>query len=156
MFEAFRLAAAGLARLAATESAGRAIRRVSVAAALELLAALIVIAAIGCAAAGLWIWLRPAVGPVGAPFITALVLLLVAAILAGAGYLILRDRRPRRPAGGAARGGELGVAMEFAESAGRAGLGLLREHKGSLLLAALIGGLVLGSDTLARFRRERR
>jgi hypothetical protein len=154
MFEALRLAAVGLARLAAAESAGRAIRRVSVAVALELLAALIVIGAVGCAAAGLWIWLRPAVGPVGAPFITALVLLLVAAILAGAGYLILRDKR--RPARGTAGGGELGVAMDLADRAGRAGLGLLREHKGSLLLTALIGGLVLGSDILARPRRERR
>src|SRR5262245_2186529 len=154
MFEALRLAAAGLARLAAAESAGRAIRRVSVAAALGLLAALIVVGAIGCAAAGLWIWLRPAVGPVGAPFITALVLLPVAAILAGAGYLILRDKRgPQRRTTG---GNELGVAMDLADRAGRAGLGLLRENKGSLLLTALIGGLVLGSDISARSRRERR
>jgi hypothetical protein len=158
MLDVLRLAAAVLSRLAASGPAGRAVARISAAVVLGLLAAVVVVAAIGCATAALWIHLLPQAGPAGAPLVTAGVLLLLAAILAGAAYLIVRAKRRRNSAAGKAAGAaELGLAFELAERARRAGLGLVREHKTTLLLAALIGGLVLGSGRdLPASRRDRR
>jgi hypothetical protein len=156
MVEVLSLAAGVLSRLLASESAGQAAARFSASLVLGALAAVVAVGAIGCAAAGLWIYLLPHVGSAGAAFITALALLLLAAILAGIAWRVLRARRRRRGASGAAAGAaELG--LELAERARRAGNGLVREHKTSLLLAALIGGLILGGkDPLARSRGDRR
>jgi hypothetical protein len=158
MLEVLRLAAAVLSRLVPAESAGQAVARVAAVLVLGAFAATVIVGAIGCAAAGLWIYLLPRAGPAGAPFITALALLLVSAALAGGAYPILRAKRRRRKAAGTAAGAaDLGLAFDLGARARRAGLGLVREHKTSLLLAALIGGLVLGSsDALARSRRDRR
>jgi hypothetical protein len=146
MLEVLRLAAAVLSRLGASDPVGRMVARISAGVVLGLLAGLVVVGAISCATAALWIHLLPQAGRAGAPLVTAVVLLLLAAILAGAAYLVVRAKRRRNSAAGKAAGAaELGLAFDLAERARRAGLGLVREHKTTLLLAALIGGLVLGS-----------
>jgi uncharacterized membrane protein len=163
MLEILRVAAALASRLANLEPPGRAIARIAAAVVLGGFgAAIAILAAVGCAAAGLWIYLQQHAGPVSAAFITAAALLVLAVILVAIAYLLLRRKTPRRrrrnDTGAGAAAAQVGQAVELADRARRAGLNYLREHKTSILLTSLVGGVVFGSlaGPLLRARRNRR
>jgi len=93
------------------------------------LGAVLGLAVLGCAAAALWNYALPPLGPVGAPLVAAAALSVVALILALASWRILCRRQP-------APGGAMAPQLLLSE----AGL-LFVEHKGAMLLAALIAGM---------------
>ena len=98
-------------------------------------AAICAIAAVACALAALWIFALPHVGEVGAPIVVAGVLLaLCLALLA----LICYGPKPRRTA---ASLGNAAPALLLAEATR-----LLKEHKGPVLIAALLAGLIAGKN----------
>jgi hypothetical protein len=99
------------------------------------LAALSLLAALGCAAAALWIGLLPVLGAVGAPLVVAAGLAASALSLAASAWLVMRDRRPRAEP---TMMPDL-VPPELASEATR----LFREHKGAVLLAALVAGMTV-------------
>jgi hypothetical protein len=123
-----------LARLVSVERIGAAAGRAAAAAALGAVAVLFVVAALGCAAAALWLFALPYVGPVYAPLIVAGVLLLIALVILAVARGVLRRQRAT-PA--SVTSAELAALLEAAEP-------LLQEHKGTVLLAALVAGLVAG------------
>ena len=98
------------------------------------LGAVLALAALGCAAVALWNYALPFLGPIGAPFVVAAALLGVAMILAFACWRILRPRRP-------SPGGAMAPQLLLSE-AGR----LFGEHKGAMLLAALIAGMAAANS----------
>jgi hypothetical protein len=125
---------AAFARFAAAERLKDAAGRFALAAVCGAVAAVFVFAAIGCAAAALWLYLLPCVGPVYAPLIVAGALLAIAlACVLGAVYILRRKRR--RPVSGA----DLAALLAAAEP-------VLKEHKTTILVAALVAGLVVGSS----------
>lgn len=97
------------------------------------LAAVLMLAALGCAACALWIVALPSLGPVGAPLVAAAGLSLVTLILGMTGWRIVRQGR-QRPA--------ITVAPEFLLSEATR---LFSEHKGAVLLAALVAGMAAAS-----------
>jgi hypothetical protein len=123
-----------LARLMAFERIGAAAERAVTVALLGMVAALFAVAALGCAAAALWLALLPSVGPIYAPLILAGVLLLIALVILAFARRTLRRRPPQSTSVAPA---ELAALLEAAEP-------LFNEHKGTALLAALIAGLVAG------------
>jgi hypothetical protein len=98
------------------------------------LAILLMLGVLGCISAALWLSVLPSLGPVGAPLIVAGFLALLALILAAAGWLILRPKRRRAAA--AATSAALAPQMLMAEAAR-----LFKEHKGAVMLAAVIAGM---------------
>jgi len=118
---------AGGARTAAT--------RVTAVALCAGLAAVLSLAALGCAAAAFWIGLLPMVGAVGAPLVVAASLTTAALILAASAWLVMRDRRPGPDA---AMMPDL-LLPDLVSEATR----LFREHKGAVLLAALVAGMAV-------------
>ena len=125
-----------LLRLGAAGSLQAASRRMGLMLLYVLLAAIAAIAALGCAIAGIWLALLPAIGPVWTP-------LLIGAALAGI-LVLLVARRPARRAGLGASGDAADPAALFSA--------IFRDHKTSLLLGAALAGLLAGSD-LTRPRR---
>jgi hypothetical protein len=101
-----------------------------------ILAAIVAIAALGCAIAAIWLALLPAIGPVWTPLLIAAALAGIAAILV---LLIASHRRGR----GRRSDGEGPATLSSA---------ILRDHKSSLLLGAALVGMLAGSD-LMRPRR---
>ena len=87
--------------------------------------------AFACALVALWLYVVPQVGPAGAPLVVAGVLLVMCLVLLAVVQFGLKPRPP--PASGFA-------ASELITEATR----LLNEHKGTVLLAALLAGLVAG------------
>ena len=124
---------AALARLALAQRAGAAVERCAVAVACGLLAAIFVFTALGCAAAALWLFALPHVGPVYAPLIVAGAFLLLALVVLAVARSRLRRKRPP-PLDMAA------VSALLAEADP-----LVKQNLTSLLLAALVAGLVAGS-----------
>ena len=115
-------------------SIGRTTGRMTAAALCASLAAVSAIAAGGCAAVALWLWAIPHVGPVGAPLVAAGGLLVFCAVL----MIVAREivHRRRRAAGSVpASGLRLDEAVR-----------LFNENKGTVLLAALVAGLVAGNS----------
>jgi putative effector of murein hydrolase len=124
-----------LLKLATTAIAARAAdqgRRFPAAAACMIFAAGLLTAAIGCAISAGWIYLTPMVGPVGAPLIVGAILLLCCLILVGIGWRTWHPKHPPLPI----------IPTEAALGEVKH---LLHEHKGAVLLAATIAGLVFGS-----------
>jgi hypothetical protein len=128
-----------LLRLGAAGSLQAASRRMGLMLLYILIAAIAAIAALGCAIAGIWLALLPAIGPVWTP-------LLIGAVLAGiAGILVLLVAgRPARRAG-------LGTSGDAADPAALFSA-VFRDHKTSILLGAALAGMLAGSD-LTRPRR---
>jgi len=109
------------------------ITRLAIVAACAALAAVMMLGALGCLAAALWIYTLPSLGPVGAPLVVAAAFLIVTLILVA---VACRVRRPgRRKAAGAPAAASL--APELAR--------ILRDHKGTVLLAAALAGMAAAS-----------
>jgi hypothetical protein len=116
-------------------SARAATIRMTAAALCAGLAAVLVLAALGCAATALWILALPALGPVGAPLVVAASLSVMTLILAMAGWLIVRRNRLRP---------DIAVAPEFLLSEATR---LFSEHKGAVLLAAIVAGMAVANGS---------
>ena len=125
-----RLVVVTLAETAAVRNLGAAAVRISAAVLCTISIAVFATAAIGCAVAALWIYATPYVGPFGAPLVAAGALLAVCLGLALAARRLLRRKRaaPRSAAE---------PARLLAEATR-----LFKDHRGSILLAALIAGTV--------------
>jgi hypothetical protein len=128
-----------LLRLGAAGSLQTASRRMAQMLLYIVIAAIAALAALGCAIAGIWLALLPAIGPVWTP-------LLIGAVLAGiAGILVLlATRRPR----GRERQGGIGNGEDLAALLSA----IFRDHKTSILVGAALAGMLAGSD-LTRPRR---
>lgn len=96
------------------------------------------VAALGCGVAALWIYALPVVGPVAAPLVAAGALLVACLILMAIARGLLSRKRS---ASGSAAVPEL-ILAEVTR--------LFKEHKGSVLLAAFIAGLVAANGSRAR------
>ena len=99
------------------------------------LAVLLALAAFGCAATALWIVTLPSLGPVGAPLVVAAGLSIVTLILAVTGWLVLHRSR---------QGSTIAIAPEFLLSEA---MRLFSEHKGAVLLAALVAGMAAANGS---------
>jgi hypothetical protein len=128
-----------LLRLGAAGSLQAASRRMGLMLLYLLLAAIAAIAALGCAIAGIWLALLPAIGPVWTPLLIAALLAAIAAILV---LLVARRPRARGRLGGIGEGKDTAALLSA----------IFRDHKTSLLLGAALVGLLAGSD-LTRPRR---
>ncbi|GAB0118811.1 hypothetical protein [Acidisoma sp. 7E03] len=144
----------------------QAARRFTVLTVCGIAAGFILLPAIGCAAAGLWIFVQHRLGPVWAAFITAAALALVAIIVLLIGLVAARPSRPRRSrhrnasepqaAGPSlmetaaamlpALVGLLALPKKAANAGAAAGRGFFARHKGTILIAAAVAGLVAGQD----------
>ena len=129
-----RLATMAAAASAKVGDIGRATSRIAAAAACASLAAVSAIAAGGCAVAALWLFAIPYVGAAGAPLVAAGGLLVFCVVLMAVARGIVRYNR-RAPSSTAAPGLQLGEAIR-----------LFSENKGTVLLAALVAGLVAGNS----------
>ncbi len=129
-----RLATMAAAASGKAGSIGRTTGRMTAAALCASLAAVSVIAAGGCAAAALWLFAIPYVGAAGAPLVSAAGLLVFCVALMTVARGVLRYRR-RAPSSTAAPGLPLGEVLR-----------LFSENKGTVLLAALVAGLVAGNN----------
>jgi hypothetical protein len=87
------------------------------------------LAGLGCGLASLWLWLSPRVGDAQAGLLCA-VTLLVAAFLFGLGAMSFGRRAPRSPLAEVVNSKEL--------------LGMVEKHIPELVIAAAVGGLLLG------------
>jgi hypothetical protein len=98
------------------------------------------LAALGCAAVALWIVAAPAVGSAGAALAVAALLLLACLVAAWIACAVAR------PTAKAAVPAADAVPPSVEELLAQ-GLQLFKDHKGAVLLAALVGGLVSGTAT---------
>jgi hypothetical protein len=130
-----KLAAWALVESGRAGNARAATIRMSAAALCAGLAAMLVLAAFGCAATALWIAVLPALGPVGAPLVVAVGLSIVTLILAMIGWQIVRHGRQRSG---------VAVAPEILLSEATR---LFSEHKGAVLLAALVAGMAAANGS---------
>ncbi|QQS12147.1 MAG: hypothetical protein IPK81_21955 [Rhodospirillales bacterium] len=125
-----------LALRAAVESGAQnalrdSVMRAVIAGLCAMCAAVLTLAALGCAVAALWIHALPTLGPAGAPLAAAAALVGAALAAAGAAWLVLR--RPRR------RVDPTTMPRQMLAEAGR----MVGQHKGAALLAALVAGMVV-------------
>jgi hypothetical protein len=138
------------------EDAADAARRTAVLAVCALVAGLILLPAIGCAAAGLWIFVQHQLGPVWAAFITAAALIILAVIVLLIGIIASKRRSTRRVRPEPSRQlGEAAAAVPAALAAlaapkevAAASRSFFNRHKGTALLSAAVLGLVMGQDLL--------
>jgi hypothetical protein len=91
---------------------------------------------VGCAMAGLWIYVGHHLGPVAAPLITA------AALVILAGLALLLCRLPRRRL--RARAENVDPAAGLSNLVDSVLPGLFRDHKTTILLGAALLGLLSG------------
>lgn len=148
------------------EDAADAARRTAILAVCALVAGLILLPAIGCAAAGLWIFVQHQLGPVWAAFITAAALVILAVIVLLIGIIASKRRSMQRARPAPSRQlGEAAAAVPAALAAlaapkevAAAGRSFFNRHKGTALLTAAVVGLVMGQDVLrpSLRRRQRR
>ena len=129
-----RLATMAAAASAKVGDIGGTTGRITAAAVCASLAAVSAIAAGGCAVAALWLFAIPYVGAAGAPLVAAGGLLVFCVVLMAVARGIVRYNR-RAPSSTAAPGLQLGEAIR-----------LFSENKGTVLLAALVAGLVAGNS----------
>jgi hypothetical protein len=118
------LATGGISHLQAT------VTRLVVVATCAVLAAVMMLGALGCLAAALWISTLPSLGPVGAPLVVAAAFLILTLILVA---VACRIRRPGRRKAATAPAAASSLAPEIAR--------ILRDHKGTVLLAAALAGM---------------
>jgi hypothetical protein len=128
------------------------VRRTAILIVCALIAGLIVLPAIGCLMAALWIFVQERLGPLWAAIITAAAMLLLAIIVLLIGVLQSKGGKKER----AQRDTPKSVAaatllalprpkalLENSRSA-------FRRNKGTMLLTAGVAGLLLGQDLLRR------
>ncbi len=130
-----KLAQAVLAGRRALDRAGAVARNGITALALAAIALPLLLAAIGCAVAALWIYAEPMLGPIGTPAAAAALFLLLAIILLAVARSLLR--RPIPPSAVPA----VDPAAALAEISA-----VVSRHKGAALAAALVAGLVAGTQ----------
>jgi hypothetical protein len=139
------------------EDAASAARRTAILVVCALVAGLILLPAVGCAAAGLWIVVQHSLGPVWAAFITAAAFVIVSIIVLLIGIIAAkrpnRERtrpEPSRQMGGVAAAAIPSVlaALTAPKHAAAAGRGFFNRHKGTALLTAAVVGLLMGQDLL--------
>jgi len=123
---------------ALVDIAASACRRWPKAMLLVLLAALCAGAAVGCGIAALWIYLVPLIGAVGAPLVVAGVFLVLCLILLAAARSVLRSRKPVR------------VKIDGSEIEIGDVERLIRGHKGTALLIAVVAGLLAANQARKR------
>ena len=137
------------------EDAVGAVRRTAIFIVCALVAALVVLPAIGCAAAGLWIYVQHQLGPVWAAFITAAAFLIAAVVILLVG-IIVSKRRPSKqssPKDRATNTVAMAVPAALAALAeprrvASASRGFFNRYKGTALLTAAVVGMVMGQDAL--------
>jgi hypothetical protein len=130
----FKLATSALLATGGVNHLQATVTRLVVVAACATVAAVMMLGALGCLAAALWIYTLPALGPVGAPLVVAAAFLIVTLILVA---LACRIRRPRRRKAAAAPAAAASLAPEIAR--------ILKDHKGTVLLAAALAGMAAAS-----------
>jgi hypothetical protein len=113
------------------EAAGK----VAVVAAAAFVASMSAMSAIGCTLWALWVYALPHVGPVGAPLIVAAALFAICIAAMAAARQSLRPRRR------AMRAQSLSGASLVRETSA-----LFKDQKMTLLLSALLAGVVAGSS----------
>jgi hypothetical protein len=123
---------AALGRIVAAGRIGASAARLTAALACVALAALVVMGAVGCALAALWIAILPQVGPAYAPLIVAGVLVVIGLALLVAARLLTRRKKPAASLSATAD-------LLLAE-----GTRFFASHKSEVLLAALLAGLLSG------------
>lgn len=112
---------------------GARVGQVSLAALCGALAGVAAMAAVGCSLVALWTVVVPRLGPAGAALILAGTLALLCLALLALAFAL-------------ARRGQRGPGLEAnAEASLQAAAQLFKEHKGALLLAALVAGLSAGA-----------
>jgi hypothetical protein len=128
------------------------VRRTAILIVCELIAGLIVLPAIGCLMAALWIFVQERLGPLWAAIITAAAMLLLAIIVLLIGILQskagkkTRAQRHTPKSMAAASLSALPTPKAMLENSRSA----FRRNKGTMLLAAGVAGLLLGQDLLRR------
>jgi hypothetical protein len=122
----------GLVRSGAAGSIASSADRMAKVGLCAIVAAVLLTASVGCALAALWIWDVPRLGPAGAPLPVAGILLAgcLAAIV-----LMRHTARLRQAPSSSNATPELLLAEAVR---------LLKDHKGAVLMAALIAGLMAG------------
>jgi hypothetical protein len=105
------------------------------------------IAAIGCAAAALWSYALPTQGPVGAALIVTLAFLILAAALALTAWIEVHQRRKVEPPTPdfAEQAMKLGQQLSHVLPSGDEIGKLVKDNAGTLVLAALVAGIVSGT-----------
>jgi hypothetical protein len=121
-----------IARRGLAETIGMAPGQLAMAAVCGIVAAILMMASVGCVATALWIWEVPRLGPVGAPLVVAAAFLVVCLAALALARHALRPRRTESSFDATA-------ALLLAEATR-----LLKEHKGAVLTAAFIAGLDAG------------
>ena len=126
--------ALALAEGAAVRHGRRAIARMACVAAVTVVAAGCAIAAVACVLTALWIYALPHVGTTGAPLVVAGVLLAMCLVMLALMRYALKPRQALST---------VGVTPELllAEATH-----LLKEHKGPVLMTALLAGLIAGGS----------
>jgi hypothetical protein len=121
-----------LAEQGAVRHSRQAAGRMACVAAVALVAAGCAVAAVACVLAALWIYAVPQVGAAGAALIVAGVLVVMCLAMFALMRYGLKPRQAPPPAG-------VAPAVLLAETTR-----LLKEHKGAVLMAAVLAGLVAG------------
>jgi hypothetical protein len=137
MMELVRLALA-LTGATAAPPPRRSLVRTAAVAALAGLSAVATMAALACAAAGLWIWVRPLAGPAGAAAIVAAAFV-VLAIMAMVAARLAAQGRPAAVAAPSPAHPTASSDLLFTEAAK-----LVTTHKIPVLLGALLVGAIAG------------
>jgi hypothetical protein len=145
------------------EDAVGAVRRTAIFIVCALVAALIVLPAIGCAAAGLWIYVQHQLGPIWAAFITAAAFVVLAAIILLVGIIGSKRRTSKQARRQPSRQIEAVAAVIPAALAAlaepkrvaAASRGFFNRNKGTALLSAAVLGLIMGQDLLRPSLRRR-
>jgi hypothetical protein len=101
----------------------------------------------GCAAAALWSYALPTQGPVGAALVVALVLAVLAAGFALTSWIAVSRRHVAEPPPDLAEQAmKLGQCLSGALPKGDEIERLVKDHAGTLVLAALVAGVVAGAS----------
>lgn len=139
MLSLIRLAMMGLVRPLLAPRFDAAVNRVAITAVCALLTMTFTFGAVGCAVASLWLYVTPAVGPVGAPLVCAAALLAVALLLTLIPRMHRRRRldRQRPPAPEPASSGEEVILAEV--------FLFFKQHTSLALAIALIIGTLVGN-----------
>jgi hypothetical protein len=128
------------------------VRRTAILIVCALIAGLIVLPAIGCLMAALWIFVQERLGPLWAAIITAAAMLLLAIIVLLIGILQSKGGKKERAqrdtpkSVAAATLSALPPPKAMLENSRSA----FRRNKGTMLLTAGVAGLLLGQDLLRR------
>jgi hypothetical protein len=124
------------------------VRRTAILIVCALIAGLIVLPAIGCLMAALWIFVQERLGPLWAAIITAAAMLLLAIIVLLIGILQSKAGKKTRAQRDTPRSVAVLSALPPPQAMLETGRSAFRRNKGTALLAAGVAGLLLGQDFL--------